>query len=165
MPLPAVITADLRLNEPRYATLPNLMKAKKKPMEVIDAASMGVQLEPHTQVLKVEDSGAPAPCACQVACQVPLWDLCWPAAVRSLCSSRSARPSRREEVSSSRVAMTDKIKTEPVTSEVRPMEVEEKWGNVGMTGAVSAEPSSRKEAALTREPSVGYRVERGGVVP
>merc|ERR1712151_164489 len=37
MPLPAIITADLRLNEPRYATLPNLMKAKKKPMEVIDA--------------------------------------------------------------------------------------------------------------------------------
>jgi len=60
MPLPAVITADLRLNEPRYATLPNLMKAKKKPMEVIDAASMGVQLEPHTQVLKVEEPPARA---------------------------------------------------------------------------------------------------------
>jgi len=43
MPLPAVITADLRLNEPRYATLPNLMKAKKKKMEVIEAASLGVR--------------------------------------------------------------------------------------------------------------------------
>merc|ERR1719491_2561099 len=41
LPLPAIITADLRLNEPRFATLPNLMKAKKKKMEVIDAASLG----------------------------------------------------------------------------------------------------------------------------
>merc|ERR1719240_1592225 len=53
MPLPAVITADLRLNEPRYATLPNLMKAKKKPMEVISADSLGVDLEPRMEVLKV----------------------------------------------------------------------------------------------------------------
>jgi electron transfer flavoprotein beta subunit len=53
MPLPAVITADLRLNEPRYATLPNLMKAKKKQMEVIEASSLGVDMEPRLQVLKV----------------------------------------------------------------------------------------------------------------
>lgn len=53
--LPAVVTADLRLNEPRYATLPNLMKAKKKPMEVIEADSMGVDLSPRLQMLKVED--------------------------------------------------------------------------------------------------------------
>merc|ERR1712129_564836 len=55
MPLPAVITADLRLNEPRYATLPNLMKAKKKKMDVMDAASLDVDIEPRLQVLKVED--------------------------------------------------------------------------------------------------------------
>merc|ERR1719512_123573 len=55
MPLPAVITADLRLNEPRYATLPNLMKAKKKPMETIDASSAGIDLAPRLQVLKVEE--------------------------------------------------------------------------------------------------------------
>merc|ERR1719203_1667035 len=55
MSLPAVITADLRLNEPRYATLPNLMKAKKKPMEVLDAASIGVDLAPRLQILKVEE--------------------------------------------------------------------------------------------------------------
>jgi electron transfer flavoprotein beta subunit len=55
IPLPAVVTADLRLNEPRYATLPNLMKAKKKPMETIDAASTGVDLTPRLQILKVEE--------------------------------------------------------------------------------------------------------------
>jgi len=55
MPLPAVITADLRLNEPRYATLPNLMKAKKKKMEVMDAASLGVDIEPRLQMVKVVD--------------------------------------------------------------------------------------------------------------
>merc|ERR1712066_851095 len=60
MPLPAVLTADLRLNEPRYATLPNLMKAKKKPMEVLDAAAMGVDLAPRLQVLKVEEPPARA---------------------------------------------------------------------------------------------------------
>merc|ERR1711957_193385 len=53
--LPAVITADLRLNEPRYATLPNLMKAKKNPMEVIEADSVGVDLKPRLEILKVED--------------------------------------------------------------------------------------------------------------
>mmetsp|Transcript_89946 Transcript_89946/g.268346 ORF Transcript_89946/g.268346 Transcript_89946/m.268346 type:complete len:256 (-) Transcript_89946:114-881(-) len=60
MPLPAVVTADLRLNEPRYATLPNLMKAKKKPMEVIDAGSLGVDMAPRLQVLKVEEPPARA---------------------------------------------------------------------------------------------------------
>merc|ERR1719454_1918396 len=53
--LPAIITADLRLNEPRYATLPNLMKAKKKKMEVIEADSLGVDLKPRLEILKVED--------------------------------------------------------------------------------------------------------------
>merc|ERR1712039_29203 len=55
MTLPCVITADLRLNEPRYATLPNLMKAKKKPMETIDAASLDVDLAPRLEILKVEE--------------------------------------------------------------------------------------------------------------
>lgn len=53
--LPAVVTADLRLNEPRFATLPNLMKAKKKPMEVIEADSMGTDISPRLQVLTVEE--------------------------------------------------------------------------------------------------------------
>merc|ERR1719410_604341 len=55
LPLPAVITADLRLNQPRYATLPNLMKAKKKKMEVMDSTAMGVDLEPRLQIIKVDD--------------------------------------------------------------------------------------------------------------
>lgn len=55
VPLPAIVTADLRLNEPRFATLKNIMKAKKKPMEVIDAASLGVDMTPRLQVLKMEE--------------------------------------------------------------------------------------------------------------
>jgi electron transfer flavoprotein beta subunit len=53
MPLPAVITADLRLNEPRYASLPGIMKARKKPLEQIDAASLGVDLTPRTILKKL----------------------------------------------------------------------------------------------------------------
>merc|ERR1712039_492425 len=53
MPLPAIITADLRLNDPRFATLPNLMKAKKKPMEVVDAASLDVDLSPRAEMIQV----------------------------------------------------------------------------------------------------------------
>jgi electron transfer flavoprotein beta subunit len=55
MPLPAVITVDLRLNEPRYATLPNIMKAKKKPLETLDAGSLGVDVAPRLRTLKVVD--------------------------------------------------------------------------------------------------------------
>lgn len=51
--LPAVITADLRLNEPRYASLPNIMKAKKKPLDVVDAADFGVDTSPRLKVTKV----------------------------------------------------------------------------------------------------------------
>lgn len=51
--LPAVVTCDLRLNEPRYATLPNIMKAKKKKVETLQASDMGVDLEPHNQVVDV----------------------------------------------------------------------------------------------------------------
>ena len=53
MNLPAVITTDLRLNEPRYATLPNIMKAKKKPLEVIKPDALGVDVTPRLATLKV----------------------------------------------------------------------------------------------------------------
>jgi electron transfer flavoprotein beta subunit len=53
--LPAVVTADLRLNEPRYASLPNIMKAKKKPIDVKDAAGLGVDIAPRLTVLKVTE--------------------------------------------------------------------------------------------------------------
>ena len=53
--LPAVISADLRLNEPRYATLPNIMKAKKKPLETVAAASLGVDIAPRLTVRTVQE--------------------------------------------------------------------------------------------------------------
>jgi len=52
--LPAVVTTDLRLNEPRYASLPNIMKAKRKPLEVKPATDFGVELTSGVKVLKVE---------------------------------------------------------------------------------------------------------------
>jgi len=51
--LPAVITTDLRLNEPRYATLPNIMKAKKKPMEIVKPDALGVDVTPRLTTFKV----------------------------------------------------------------------------------------------------------------
>ena len=51
--LPAVVTTDLRLNEPRYVTLPNIMKAKKKPLEVVKPADLGVDVAPRIKTLKV----------------------------------------------------------------------------------------------------------------
>jgi len=53
--LPAVVTTDLRLNEPRYVTLPNIMKAKKKPLETIKPSDLGVSVDPSIRVLKVSD--------------------------------------------------------------------------------------------------------------
>ena len=53
--LPAVITTDLRLNEPRYVTLPNIMKAKKKPMEVLKPSDLGVDVSPRIKTLKVSE--------------------------------------------------------------------------------------------------------------
>lgn len=53
--LPAVITADLRLNEPRYATLPNIMKARKKPLETIEVDSLGVDLTSHLKLVSVAE--------------------------------------------------------------------------------------------------------------
>ncbi len=53
--LPAVITADLRLNEPRYVTLPNIMKAKKKQLDTVKPADLGVEIKPHLKTLKVTE--------------------------------------------------------------------------------------------------------------
>ncbi|MFN9473356.1 electron transfer flavoprotein subunit beta/FixA family protein [Acidovorax sp.] len=53
--LPAVVTTDLRLNEPRYVTLPNIMKAKKKPLETVKPADLGVDVAPRLKTLKVAE--------------------------------------------------------------------------------------------------------------
>ncbi len=53
--LPAIITTDLRLNEPRYVTLPNIMKAKKKTLEVLKPADLGVEMKAHLKTLKVSE--------------------------------------------------------------------------------------------------------------
>lgn len=55
MPLPAVVTTDLRLNQPRYATLPNIMKARQKPMEILTAETLNVDLTPHLQTLHITE--------------------------------------------------------------------------------------------------------------
>jgi len=53
--MPAVVTCDLRLNEPRYASLPNIMKAKKKPIDAMSPADLGVDIAPRLEVLKVAE--------------------------------------------------------------------------------------------------------------
>jgi electron transfer flavoprotein beta subunit len=53
--LPAIVTTDLRLNEPRYATLPNIMKAKKKPLDTVKPAELGVDVAPRLATLKVAE--------------------------------------------------------------------------------------------------------------
>jgi len=53
--LPAVVTTDLRLNEPRYVTLPNIMKAKKKPLEILTPEALGVDVAPRLKTLKVQE--------------------------------------------------------------------------------------------------------------
>ncbi|EIZ78089.1 hypothetical protein WSK_3334, partial [Novosphingobium sp. Rr 2-17] len=53
--LPAIVTTDLRLNEPRYASLPNIMKAKKKPLDVKSPADYGVDVAPRLKTLKVTE--------------------------------------------------------------------------------------------------------------
>ncbi len=55
--LPAVVTTDLRLNTPRYATLPNIMKAKKKPLDVVKPAELGVDVAPRLRTLRVVEPG------------------------------------------------------------------------------------------------------------
>ena len=52
--MPAVITSDLRLNEPRYASLPNIMKAKKKPIDIIDVNETGVNVDKRVQTIEVQ---------------------------------------------------------------------------------------------------------------
>ena len=51
--LPAIVTSDLRLNEPRYASLPNIMKAKQKPLETISSDELGIDLNPRISTVKV----------------------------------------------------------------------------------------------------------------
>ena len=64
--LPAIVTADLRLNEPRYVTLPNIMKAKKKPLETVKPADLGVDAAPRLKTIKVAE-----PAARQAGVKVP----------------------------------------------------------------------------------------------
>ncbi|MEM5340485.1 electron transfer flavoprotein subunit beta/FixA family protein [Paraburkholderia azotifigens] len=56
--LPAIVTTDLRLNEPRYVTLPNIMKAKKKPVDILKPADLGVDPSPRLKTLKVVEPAA-----------------------------------------------------------------------------------------------------------
>ncbi len=58
--MPAIVTVDLRLNEPRYASLPNIMKAKKKPLDEKTAADYGVDVTPRLEVVKTEEPAARA---------------------------------------------------------------------------------------------------------
>jgi electron transfer flavoprotein beta subunit len=55
--LPAIVTADLRLNEPRYASLPNIMKARKKTIDNVKPADLGVDVTPRLTVLRVDEPG------------------------------------------------------------------------------------------------------------
>ncbi len=55
--LPAIVTTDLRLNEPRYASLPNIMKAKKKPLDETSPEALGVDVAPRLKVLKTAEPG------------------------------------------------------------------------------------------------------------
>ena len=72
MPLPAVVTVDLRLNEPRFASLPNIMKAKRKPLESAPFADLGVEPAGQTRLLGVM---APRPAA--PASWWARWTSCW----------------------------------------------------------------------------------------
>ena len=56
--MPAIVTTDLRLNEPRYASLPNIMKAKKKPIDEKSAGRLGVDVTPRLKVLKTDGAAA-----------------------------------------------------------------------------------------------------------
>ena len=53
--IPSIVTCDLRLNEPRYASLPNIMKAKKKPLEQINSSDLGIDTKPRIEQIKVEE--------------------------------------------------------------------------------------------------------------
>ncbi len=60
VPLPAIVTADLRLNEPRYASLPNIMKARKKPLQVLSPMELGVDIAPRLTTIRVSEPPARA---------------------------------------------------------------------------------------------------------
>jgi electron transfer flavoprotein beta subunit len=62
LPLPAVVTTDLRLNEPRYASLAGIMKAKKKPLDVVHDEELGVPFEPRVQVLQYRSTDTKRRC-------------------------------------------------------------------------------------------------------
>ena len=53
--LPSVVTVDLRLNEPRYASLPNIMKAKRKPIDILNVSEMGIDTSNRLKIIKVEE--------------------------------------------------------------------------------------------------------------
>ncbi len=65
--IPAIVTVDLRLNEPRYASLPNIMKARSKPLETIELTSLDIDVTPRVKVLSVEESGTKDRAAKEVA--------------------------------------------------------------------------------------------------
>jgi electron transfer flavoprotein beta subunit len=56
--MPAIVSVDLRLNEPRYASLPNIMKAKKKPLDSLTVDELGVDISPRLTIVKVEEPAA-----------------------------------------------------------------------------------------------------------
>jgi len=56
--MPAIVSVDLRLNEPRYASLPNIMKAKKKPLDSLTVDDLGVDIKPRLTIVKVEEPAA-----------------------------------------------------------------------------------------------------------
>jgi electron transfer flavoprotein beta subunit len=62
LPLPAIVTADLRLNEPRYASLAGIMKARKKPLDVLAAADLGVELQPRVEVVSYRSAASQRRC-------------------------------------------------------------------------------------------------------
>ena len=62
LPLPAVVTTDLRLNEPRYASMAGIMKARKKPLDVIAAGELGVAIEPRVEVIRYHSADTQRRC-------------------------------------------------------------------------------------------------------
>jgi electron transfer flavoprotein beta subunit len=62
LPLPAVVTTDLRLNEPRYASMAGIMKARKKPLDVVDAKELGVPIEPRVEVIRYSSAESQRRC-------------------------------------------------------------------------------------------------------
>ena len=62
LPLPAIVTADLRLNEPRYASMAGIMKARKKPIDVLTAEALGVRIEPRVEVLRYHSADTQRRC-------------------------------------------------------------------------------------------------------